>query len=189
MNRPALLLIVVVAVLGLEGCGKFLKLRSRSTPAVAQPQLVTARDGSCRVRLPAGWVERSADTGPAVLKVGEPTEEALFMAVRARKEDLAEGETYRDQGGRYVDDLKKGGQYSEFKIVAGPTDCEVNGRPAVRYEVDALLKKNQKWYTYFIAVVDGKKAIFKLVGTVTRSQTEKYRPAEEEVANSFTELP
>jgi hypothetical protein len=99
MNRRALLLTIGVVV-GLAGCARLKRPAPPLVPAAvgtgaggAAPQFARARDDSCRVSLPPGWSELPAD-GRAVLKVGEPTDNALFMVLENRKEDLAAGVTY-----------------------------------------------------------------------------------------------
>jgi hypothetical protein len=96
--------------------------------------------------------------------------------------------TYRDEGRKYIDDLRASGSFSEVEVVQGPTDCTINDRPGVRYEVNAVLKKDGHRFRYLITAVDGKQAIFKLVSTIVPSQAETFRSALEEVTRSFTEL-
>jgi len=179
MTRPTILLLCLVV---LPACGKL------RTPA-ASAAVVQARDASCEVTLPANWVERSTADGAAVLRVGAASEDALFMVLRFAKEDLAADETYRRQGSRYMDELAASPSLEDVKVTRGPDEVLVNGRPAVRYQVEGVVKNERARVVFLISVVDGQNSIFRLVGTLTPSNTAKYRAAVEEVTNSFVERP
>jgi hypothetical protein len=184
MKRLTCLLLIGI-VPSLAGCGK---LKVPLPPAAVPSKTVVARDGSCQVVLPPGWVERKKEGNP-VLRAGVPSENALFMVMRIPKEDLAADETCLSQGRGYMDELRDSPAFEQLTITRGPIDCAVNGRAAVRYEVEVILKKGRTKFYFHIKVVDGEKSFFRLVGTLVPSEAAKHRGEVEEITNSFTELP
>jgi hypothetical protein len=174
------LTVLLILVIILPGCGKL------ATPAA--PAVVQSQDGSCEVTIPVNWVERPTGT-TAVLRIGVASEDALFMVLRFAKEDLAADEDYRRQGSRYMDELASSPSFENAKITKGPDDILINGRSAVRYQVEGLMKIERTRFILLISVVDGQKSIFRLVGTLVPSSAAKYHAAIADVTNSFVERP
>jgi hypothetical protein len=157
-------------------------------PAVGKGNQLVAADKSCQVILPSGWHAR-AEGDRAVLRAGAPGETALFMVLRIPKEDLADKETLQNEGRIYMDELRENEVYEKLTVVSGPVSRTINGRPALQYEVDGVMKEGRTKFRYLINVVEGEKSFFRLVGTMLPSAMTKYGSGVEEITNSFTELP
>jgi hypothetical protein len=180
-SLSVLLLILVV----FPGCGRFGK---PAPAAVARKRsVVLALDSSCKVKLPANWVELSITGKSEVLRVGLPSEDAAFNVIRLPKEESAKGDTYRSLGSHSIEQLTTSDLFDQMKVTRGPDDVLIDGRHAVRYEVEGVVKKSRARVIYFISVVEGQKSFFRLVGILFPPEGENSRTPLEEVTNSFVD--
>jgi len=174
--------LAMLACLGMAGFAIY-RTTQRNTDRPA-----TARDGSCRIMLPLGWIELEAK-GVILLQAGIPSDQATFTVTRVAKVDVAPGLTYRDEGRQAVHRLQVSPEFENMKILRGPDDRVVNNRAAVRYELEGISKAMGRRFIYIVTCVDGERSIFHLMTTVVPSEVDRYREPGEKMVASFEELP
>jgi hypothetical protein len=183
--------VLTAFLLSLAGCGRANQSGRRavfSSPSAISPVTIVARDRSCQVLLLAGWTERTRDD-PPVVRASVGSGAVSLLILREPKENHAATDTSLDQERKYIEEINRLTALEKVTTSNGPTECTVNGRLAVRYELEAMEKLGGRKVRYLIVVVEGRKSFFRLAGTFRPSDEERYRPEIEEIMNSFTELP
>lgn len=161
------------------------------TPDSSKPQPLVAQDRTCKVVVPVGWTERPLEKSGYILRAWVPDSDsgATFCVLRIPKEDLAEDVTYLDRARRWVDGAAKSNALENAKITKGPTKYLINGRDAVKYEMEAVDSGSRFKIRFEFTVVDGKNAFFDLGTAHLPSEAAKRRQELDDLINSFEELP
>jgi hypothetical protein len=179
--------VVGVLVLLLLGCGGFKLPRPGR---VAQPEVdrvVKSTDGKSQLRIPAGWASHpELENDDATLKVAHLKDDAYCIVLTEPKLDFEDGTTCQDYAKlvlKLADEASK-----NLKVVAGPSEVMIGGRPALLYETQGTVKDTTVRCTHLRAFVDGEHSFHQIFAWTTRSRFEGQRKTLEDIVNSFEEV-
>jgi hypothetical protein len=177
-RRVALVCAAVLVVLA--GCGRIRWPGSSSTPTP-----VTAKDGSCRVVVPAGWSAATGLHDQADLQVADKRRDAYLVVLTEPKENFGKDVTFRDHSRMTLTAFQK--TLTELKTISGPTEMQINGRPAIQYVYSGVTSDRLR-IQYVHTTVDGNKSFHQVIGWTTMSNATRNRPAINQVIESFQDL-
>lgn len=152
--------------------------------AIAQTAVVKSTDSRSQVKLPAGWVAMPDLHEEADLEIGNAKESAYLIVLSEAKIDFSEQITYREHAQITLKQLVE--NTTNAKVVRGPTELMVSGRPAIQYEVQGEVDNFR--YIYFHTTIDGRKSFHQLIAWTPPSRLTSNRKVLETVINSFTEV-
>ena len=166
--------IAVLLAFGLAACGKI---------GHTAPRLVASDDSSSQVMVPSGWKPHGDLNQEASIQVADLKNSGYLIVISEPKIDFDEI-TYKEHS-----ELTRHGLLENVKksrIVEGPLELMIQGRPAVQYEIHGSV--NGIRVIYLHTTVDGVNAFHQILAWTTPSRMTKYRTALESVAQSFREI-
>ncbi|MGK7872348.1 MAG: hypothetical protein AB4426_03240 [Xenococcaceae cyanobacterium] len=164
---------LVILALMLGGC---------NTIESSQVKTVLSRDGLTQVVVPSGWKTQQDLHDDADIQVANTWDESYLIVLSDSKtdfEDITLEEHSQITSQILLENVKNAQVSSE------PKELEINGRPAVQYEIRGSVDRIKIIYLH--TTVDGKESFHQLVAWTLPSKFQKNRPVLESVINSFKE--
>ncbi len=179
MIRLSLFLTIATAVILLSCAG--LKRSSRS----AFPTAAISRDGKCRVELPDGWGPLEDLHDDADLQVGNRKRETYLIVLSEPRSSFADDVTCQDHARMTLKTLRS--NLERAKVVKGPTELTIKGRPAVQYEVHGIATRSRLKIAYLHTTIAGDQHFHQVLAWTLQSRLKENRGELERAINSFSE--
>jgi Ni,Fe-hydrogenase III component G len=177
MHRIRIWTIPVLAaflVAGTIGCGAI---------GNTSPRTVTSTDGLTQIVVPPGWKVRDDLNEEADIQVGDLRNNAYLIILSEKKID------FDDISYHQHSKLTRTGfmeQLDNARVSIGPTELTVNGRNAVKYELQGSV--NGIKIVYLHITVDGDTAFHQILTWTVPSALDKNREAMDFLVRSFEEV-
>lgn len=167
-------LLVILILFGPSACSREPGPRTKDIASV---------DGKLRITVPAGWVEKKGLNDSADLQAAYPRSEMYVVVLSEPKQDLHE--MTLDQHSKLTREALLEGVKNP--VVTGPFALQVNGRPAVQYEIRGAVDHVNVVYLH--VTVDGVKYFHQILAWTVPSRFAANKATLEGVIQRFQELP
>jgi hypothetical protein len=181
LSCPVILVVCLAAisVLGQKASGTFATVAATSAGGV-----VRSNDGVCQVTLPMGW-SKAQIPGDHSLQVADANRGLFLVVTTEKKTDFADNLKCREYARLATQNSLAA--LEDGRIVSGPTETNVNGRPAIQHEITGTLKENRIKISFLTTAVEGKKNFHYVVAWSLQSRYAADRPSLEQVVRTFRE--
>lgn len=166
--------VLILSILMIAGCGNL---------GSSGPKAVTSADGRIQVVVPKGWKSQRTLHNNADIQVADLLKEGYLIVLSDSKMDL-DNMTFKEHSKltreTILENLKNG------RVSSGPAELEINGRPAVQYEIRGSVDEIK--VIYFHTTVDGKEAFHQILAWTLPSKFKQNQGVLKTVINSFKEI-
>ncbi|WP_051311234.1 pilin [Zooshikella ganghwensis] len=152
-----------------------------SSDAQSKVKEVVSEDGSLSVTVPSRWKVMEQSHDEAVLQVGHLRDENYLIILAESKVDFVESVGISEYGEQVTDTILN--NLAQSALISGPTSLEINGQPALSYEIVGQAQRVNIYY--YLAVAQSDEAYFQLVTWTLKSRTNKNKPTLQQVIKSF----
>ncbi|MBN2099742.1 MAG: hypothetical protein JW753_09115 [Dehalococcoidia bacterium] len=147
------------------------------------PSTVTSANGLCQMEIPKGWSEHSDLNDEADIQVANTKEEMYIIVLSEYKEDFADDFTVNDHSELTLEYLLD--SVEDVEIRSGPTEIQVNGQPALQYEIRGVVDGIKAAYLHI--TVDGEMAFHQVVAWTLSSRYDKNQATLQSVIDTLSE--
>jgi hypothetical protein len=174
MRRSATFLFI--ATFFVVGCGQ--------DTSSAEDAVVKSTDGQFQVTIPSGWSAQSALNDAADIQVANPRTESYVIVLSEPKADFENPtiEWHSELTRTMMLKSLTGGQ-----ITAGPKEFQINGQPALQYEIRGTVGSIKVVYLH--TTVDTGQHLHQILAWTLPSHYDDNRAEMESVINSFKATP
>ncbi|MCC6271864.1 MAG: hypothetical protein IT572_00230 [Deltaproteobacteria bacterium] len=144
---------------------------------------IVSANGKLRITVPAAWQEKKGLNDSADLQAAYTPSEMYVVVLSEPKEDLQD--MTLDQHSKLTREALLTGV--KDPVVTGPFAVQVDGRPAVQYEIRGGVDHVKVVYLH--VTVDGLKYYHQILAWTVPSRFEANKPTLEGVVQRFKELP
>lgn len=159
------------------------KMAEKSVAEATLPREVFSNDGVCRVTVPGDWAERVDLHDEASIQVGNARNEVYLIVLTDSKLDFDEmtlEEHSQLTRKRMMENI------NNDRIIGAPKEFEINGRPAVQYEIRGSVDKIK--IVYLHVTIEGREYFHQVLAWTLSSAFERNQVVLESVVNTFEEL-
>ena len=177
MTKLPILVICALLLLSLcvlPGCGN----------TTSESQIITSANGLTQIEIPSDWNIMSDLNEDYDIQTGNDEESAYAMVLSELKAAFDYDFTYKDYTESVTDMLMS--NLENPVITSGPEDLEINGHPAVQYEISGSVYGIQVVYLY--TIIDGSYNFHQVLTFTSLSQYEQNLPVMRTITNSFKEI-
>ena len=169
--------LAAISVLGQKASGTF--------TAVVRPSLPAASSAPIREKpgdASGGW-SKATLPGDHTLQVSDAARGLYLVVTTEKKADFADNMKI----GEYAKLVTQNSlaALDDSKILSGPTETVVDGRPAIQHEITGTLKDNRIKVGFITVAVDGKKHFYYVVAWTVQSGYARSRPELEQFCARF----
>jgi hypothetical protein len=151
--------------------------------ASTEPSTVTSSNGLCQLEIPEGWSERSDLHDDADIQVARIKEEMYIIVLSEYKADFDDDFTLSDHSELtlqlFLENLE------DAQVQSGPVQIQVNGRPALQYEIRGVVDGIK--IAYLHTTVDGEIAFHQVLAWTLPSKYEKNQSTLQSVIDTLSE--
>ena len=150
--------------------------------ASGQLKSISSKNGQIQVEVPSSWkTQRDLHDNPD-LQVANVWEDNYLIVLSDNKADFDDLtlEEHSDETRQILLE-----SVDNIQISRGPILLEINGQPAVQYEIRGSIDKTKVVYLH--TTIEGQDHFHQLIAWTLPSKFSKNRPAMESVINSFQE--
>lgn len=170
--------LAAISVLGQKASGTFATVG-------APGGVVRSDDGACQVTLPMGWSKTRID-GNHNLQVADAARGLYLVVTTEKKADFADNMKCQEYARLATQNSLAA--LDDARILSGPTETTIAGRPAIQHEVTGTLKENRIKISFLTMAVEGKKHFHYVAAWSLQSRYATDRPSLEQVIRSFREI-
>lgn len=154
-----------------------------SKPPGPKTKDILSANGKLQITVPSAWVEKKGLNDSADLQAAYTPSEMYVIVLSEPKEDL------QDMSLEAHSKLTREALLEGVKdpVVTGPFASQVDGRPAIQYEIRGGVDHVKVVYLH--VTVDGRKYFHQILAWTVPSRLEANRPTLEGVIQRFKELP
>ncbi|MBU2711364.1 NINE protein [Zooshikella harenae] len=142
---------------------------------------IISADGRLSVTVPSRWNVIKQLNEEAVLQAAQLRDENYLIVLAESKIDFEESISVREYGELVSNIILSSLEQSE--LIAGPTSLEVNGQPALSYEIVGRTQRVNIYY--YLVVAQNDEEYFQLVSWTLKSRMNRNKPTLQQVIKSF----
>ncbi|MGI0116149.1 NINE protein [Zooshikella sp. RANM57] len=142
---------------------------------------IISTDGRLSVTVPSHWNVIEKLNEEAVLQVAQLRDENYLIVLAESKMDFETSVSVQEYGELVSNIILSSLEQSE--LIAGPMSLEVNGHPAVSYEVVGRTQRVNIYY--YLVVAQSDEEYFQLVSWTLKSRMNRNKPTLQQVIKSF----
>ncbi len=143
---------------------------------------ITSSDQLSRIEVPEGWMKQANLHEDAEIQLFNPQKDLYLIVLSESKMDF-DNIGYEEHSGMTRKSLLH--NLTNGKEVGDPIKLDINGMPALQYEITGSVNKLRVVYLH--TTVDGKKTFHQIIAWCLPSNFQKYRAELETVIKSFKE--
>lgn len=181
-NRAVVVLaaLLVIVALALATCGGGSEPTPKNTNALTKT--VTSEGGNLQMKIPDSWREDKSLNASADLQASNRVQEAYALVIADSKQDF---------GNRTLNDFAEIAKENFLKGIttpslSGPRSLTINGKQAVRYQIDGTAD-NVK-VTYLLTLLETDSRYLQVIAWSLPERLTKNRPVLESITASVREI-
>jgi hypothetical protein len=182
---PMLIIIVCLAAISVLG-----QKASSTFTSIGGTQVYHASDGRSSIAIPSHWSNMKAMgknlNEAATIQAGNEFQGVYLLVLTDSKADFGEGTTVRDYAKTML--AVSMAEMDDAKLVSGPRELRVDGRPAVQYEFTGVLKKERLKIHFLDTSIEGKDHFHRVFAWTVFSRFAEHRPTLDAAVASFHEI-